>query len=191
MDHQVHEEIRLIQRNALQQLKENWKWYFLLGAGLAVIGALGIMYAFTATLISVVYLGALLVVAGFFEAMQAFRLSKWDEAFLRALLSILYIAAGFFMIFQPAINALTLTLVLAAFFVISGIMKIIFSATRHVPHKGWLLLSGIVSIFLGVLIWTQWPYSGLWVLGTLVGIELLFTGSFWIMLALKARKLSV
>jgi uncharacterized membrane protein HdeD (DUF308 family) len=175
------------QEKAINQLQKNRKWILGLGIGFSIIGALAILFSVTATIVSILYLGALLVVAGFFEGAKAFNVRTWRYALLHGLLSILYIFAGVYMILNPALNALTLTLVLAVFFIIAGIMKIIFGLTQPVLHKGWLLLSGVLSIILGILIWQQWPYSGLWVLGTLIGIEFLFTGIAWIMLAIQAK----
>jgi len=81
------------------------------------------------------------------------------------------------------LNAVTLTLLLAFFFAISGIAKIIFALAYDPPHRGWIIFNGILSILLGILIWHQWPVSGLWVIGLFVGIDALFTGWSWIILA--------
>ncbi len=174
---------------ALKQLKENSSWYLVLGISLIILGTLFIFYSFTATIVSVIYLGALITIAGIFEGVKAFKMNKWKSFFLHLFLCILYLIAGIFIALNPAVNALTLTLLLAIFFVITGIAKTIFALTQHVPHKMWILLNGILTLILGILIWMQWPVSGLWVIGMFFGIDLIFTGFTWIQLSMIAKNL--
>lgn len=176
---------------ALRQLKENWGWLMALGIAMLIIGTLAIIFSFTSTIISVIYFGALLLTAGIMEGIKSTRVSQWSTFFLHLFLSILYIVGGIFIMIHPAVNAITLTLVLAIFFVISGILRMIFSLGRQLPHRSWLFISGILTLLLGILIWQQWPYSGLWVLGTFLGIDLIFTGWTWIMLSMAAKEMKV
>ncbi len=178
-----------INPQCIAQLKENSTWYLLLGIGLVVLGTLAMIFAYTSTVFSVIYLGLLLMTVGGFEAFQAFKMSRWSLFFLHLILGILFIVGGFFMVMDPTVNAINLTLFLAIFFVVSGILKIIFAFAKHIPHKFWLVLNGVLTLVLGVLIWKQWPYSGLWVIGMFVGIDTIFTGWTWIMLSLAAKKM--
>jgi uncharacterized membrane protein HdeD (DUF308 family) len=102
---------------------------------------------------------------------------------------LLYLAVGILLLVNPLEGALALTIVLAVFLIVEGIFKII-TALRVRDHDGWgwLLASGIMSVILGLLIWAEWPASGLWVIGLLVGIQLRFTGWALVMLALAARR---
>lgn len=172
---------------ALKQLKENATWYLILGISLVIFGIFFLAYSYAATIVSIIYLGALMMAAGICEGIKSFKMNKWSNFFLHLFLSILYLVAGLFLIYNPALNAITLTLLLAIFFVVSGIAKILFSITQNVPHKNWILFSGILGIILGILIWSQWPYSGFWVIGMFVGIDLIFTGVSWIQLSLIAK----
>ena len=115
------------ERSALKQLRANWSWYFLLGLGLVALGSLALIFSFASTLFSVLYLGFLLIIVGIFETAQSFKLTEWGSFFLHLLIGLLYIAGGAFIVYDPALNALTLTLLLALFLVISGIARIIFS----------------------------------------------------------------
>lgn len=174
----------------LAQLKENSTWYLLLGIGLVILGTLALFFSYTTTVFSVVYLGLLLMTVGVFEIVQAFKVSFWSTFFLHLFLGILFFVGGLFMVLNPTLNAINLTLFLAFFFIVSGILKIIFSFAKNLPHKFWLVLNGIITVILGVLIWQQWPYSGLWVIGMFVGIDAIFTGWTWIMLSLAAKKMN-
>lgn len=176
---------------ALEQLKENRHWYLGLGIGLVILGILALVFSLISTEIMVIYLGAVLVVFGFFEVLKALKINHWSNFFLHLFLGILYIVAGIFIVTNPLANALSLTLLLAIFFVVSGLVRIVFSFTNNVHNNRWLLLNGIVTLLLGILIWAQWPYSGLWVIGTLIGIDAIFTGWTWIILSLQAKNIKV
>ena len=76
---------------------------------------------------------------------------------------------------------------MAMFFMIGGVFRIITPNVIHLPHRGWLLLSGVVTLLLGTFIWRQLPGAAVWVIGTLVGIDMIFIGWSWVMLALAAR----
>lgn len=175
----------------LRQLKENRYWYLFLGLGLIILGMLAIAYAFTSTLFSVVYLGAILFFVGVFKAGTAIKSDRWGNFFLYLFLAVLYCVSGLFIAVNPLVSALSLTLLFAILFIVSGVLKVIFSFIYHVPARGLLFFSGLIGIILGSLIWYQWPYSGLWVIGTFVGIDAVFTGWKWIMLSLAAKSIKL
>ena len=172
-----------------KQLNKNANWFLALGIGLVVMGTLALMFAYTSTIFSVMYFGILLTIMGVFEGIKAFKLSQWSSFFLHLFLGVIYTLAGLFIISNPLVNAITLTLFIAIFFVVSGISRIIFALAKHVPHQNWLILNGIITLLLGILIWAQWPVSGLWIIGMFVGIDAIFTGWAWIMLSLAAKKI--
>lgn len=174
-----------------KQLQENSNWFLFLGIGMVVVGVLAISYSTLSTLFSIVHLGILLIAMGIFEAIKAFKLSKLSTFFLHLCLGILYTIAGLFITLNPLANALSLTLLLAAFLVGSGVARLIFSFSPNIINRSWMALNGILSILIGLLIWQQWPYSGLWAIGTLVGCDALSTGITWIMLSLKTKNLVI
>ena len=174
----------------IEQLKENSNWYLVLGIGLVILGFLAITYAVAATLFSVVWFGAFLISVGIFEIIKSFKLKKYKNFALHLILGSLYALSGLFIAFYPTVNALSLTLLLAIFFIISGILKIAFAIKNKPIHKGWLIFNGILTLLIGFLIWQQWPYSGLWAIGMLVGVDAIMTGWTWIILALRVKQLS-
>jgi len=117
----------------------------------------------------------------------AFHQSKWTGILLHVVNGVLSVVAGFLLVTNPAAGALVLTLLMAMFFMIGGLFRIITPVVMHLPHRGWLLLSGVVTLLLGVFIWRQLPGAAVWVIGTLVGIDMIFIGWSWVMLALAAR----
>jgi len=172
----------------MEALSRNWGWLLALGILMVLLGGFAIAAPAVATIAVQIMLGWLLVIGGIAEGIHAFMAQGWRGFLFELLSAILYLAVGVLLLVNPVAGALALTVVLAVFLVVEGIFKIIM-AMRVRDHSGWgwLLASGILSLILGVLIWAEWPYSGLWVIGLLVGIQLLFTGWSLVMLALAAR----
>lgn len=170
-------------------LQQESHWFFLLGIGLIVLGSLAILFSAISGLISVVLLGVFLVAAGIFEGIKSSRVRMLNHFFLHLFLAVIYIIGGAIIISNPLVNEFYLTLLLAFFFIASGVMRILFPLFIHVAHKGWLLFNGAITLLLGLLIAYQWPESGLWVIGTFVGVDALITGWTWIMLSYAVKKI--
>jgi uncharacterized membrane protein HdeD (DUF308 family) len=172
----------------MEVLSKNWGWLLAFGILMIILGVIAIGTPAVATIAVQIMLGWLLIIGGIAEGIHAFMAQGWRGFLLELLSAILYLVVGVLLLVNPVAGALALTVVLAVFLIVEGIFKIIM-ALRVRDHRGWgwLLASGILSAILGVLIWAQWPASGLWVIGLLVGIQLLFTGWALVMLALAAR----
>jgi uncharacterized membrane protein HdeD (DUF308 family) len=164
-------------------------WVFLLGMGIAlmILGAVAISYSSLATLAMVLVFGILLLLGAIFEVVTAIWGRSWRGFFLHLLAGVLYLIAGVFLIDNPLMGELGLTLLIAACLLVGGILRIVLSVIERFDGWGWMLLNGVVSVVLGVAIWQRWPLSGLWVIGLFVGIEMLFSGLSWVMLGLAVR----
>jgi len=133
-------------------------------------------------------LGWLMVFDAVFHFIHAFRSKGAGHIVWKVLVAIIYLIAGIYFLMHPFLAVAVVTLVLAAFFLIEGLVNVFsYFATRKVGATYWLLLNGIVSIILAVMIWRHWPTGSLWVLGVLVGIGLLMTGLSRLMMALAIR----
>lgn len=171
----------------LHHLKSNWGWFLFLGIALIALGVIAIGASTLVTVASMIFLGALLLAGGILQIIYAFWAQKWSGFFLALLAGILYTVTGFLLFMHPAAGALSLTLLLAAFYMVGGIFRIIGALTTRFDQWGWALFSGIVMLILGLLIWQGWPATGLWIFGLFIGIDLIFYGWFWVALALGAR----
>ena len=100
-----------------------------------------------------------------------------------------YLIVGLLMVEHPVGAAAGLTLMVAAPFLVGGLLRIFVAATERFDGWGRALVNGMVTVLLGVLTWRQWPESSLWVIGLFVGIEMMFCGLSWVMLGLAARRL--
>ena len=174
---------------SLEHLRKQWNWFLALGIILMVLGILAIGASTIATVASMVFLGALLLIGGAVQIGYTFTIREWSGFFLSLLSGILYAVVGFFLVVHPTAGALSLTLLLAAFYIVGGIFRIIGAATMQFEQWGWALFSGIIKLALGLLIWVGWPATGLWVFGLFIGIDLLFYGWFWVLLSLTARNM--
>ena len=118
-----------------------------------------------------------------------FQVKTWGKFLFWALLGVLYIVAGFATFENPLLAAAILTLLLACALIASGIMRIIlgFSMKQGMPWI-WVVLSGVVTLLLGLIILAHWPVSSLYILGLLLGIDLVFAGASWIGMGLSLRK---
>lgn len=108
---------------------------------------------------------------------------------LRIVCGLLYLYLGVVMLDRPLLAATGYTLVMAFFFFASGLVRVALGLSRRFSGWGWVVLSGTVSLVLGVMIWRDLPEAALWVIGTFVGIDLLFNGWSWVMLAAAVRSI--
>lgn len=180
---------QIIQLAGAGELRRSWGWFLALGIALIVLGTIALGSSLLMTIASVFFFGWLLIIGGVMEAIHAFWRKRWAGFFLDLLTGILYVIAGWMMVTNPKESALLLTLIIAMFLVFEGVFRIVAALTARYPHWGWVLFNGVISLILGILIWRQWPYSGLWVIGLFIGIEMLLNGWSLVMLSLSARNL--
>jgi uncharacterized membrane protein HdeD (DUF308 family) len=173
----------------LERLRDHWWWFLLLGVLLVIGGIAALSTPFIATVISVGLLGGVLIVGGIITVIGAFWAGKWSAFFLQLLVGILYVMAGMVIRDVPLESVAILTLFIAAMFVVVGVFRTAVALVERFPQWGWALLNGIVTLIAGLIIYDTFPASALWVIGLLVGLELLFNGWTWIMLSLAIRNL--
>jgi uncharacterized membrane protein HdeD (DUF308 family) len=172
----------------LEALRNHWCWFLALGIAMVVLGMIAIGDAVIATVAATVLFGFLLLAGGIAQMVSAFYAGKWSGMLLHLLIGILYVIVGLMIIDRPETSAVQLTLIIAFFLIFSGIFRTVYALSERFTGWGWVLLNGAVSILLGFLVYKQWPYSGMWIIGLFVGIELIFNGWAWIMLSLFLRK---
>ncbi|MBS0380920.1 MAG: HdeD family acid-resistance protein [Proteobacteria bacterium] len=170
-------------------VRSQWGWMLVLGICLLILGILGVIYSLAFTITSVLVFGWILVIAGIIGGIQAIRHRKTtDHVFLYVLNAVLSIVLGVMLLRSPVAGAVILTLLLAMYFIVAAVFRIVMAfRMRGVPGWGWMLFDGIVTLILGILIWAQWPVSGLWVIGLFIGIDLIVVGWSQIMMAFAVR----
>lgn len=144
---------------------------------LAALGLICLLASFTATMATVIFFGALLLAAGVVQLVHS--LTARSEDFLVGTISGgLYCLVGVLMVIDPVSGAIGLTLLLGVFFLASGILRVFvaFSARRLGLAAGWHFTGAAITLIMGLLILSGWPAIGNWLIGLLLGVELLFAG---------------
>lgn len=171
----------------IEEARQNWSWFLAFGLLLMALG-IGIMsFSYYATVFSVILFGFFLMGAGIVQIIQAFLARKWSGLFLSLVLGILYLIAGFLCATKPAMAAVTLTLWIAALCFIIGISRMLISLLIRFDHWGWVFFNGLITFLLGAMIYSDWPVSGLWVIGLFIGVDMFLSGWSWVILSLSAR----
>jgi uncharacterized membrane protein HdeD (DUF308 family) len=175
-----------------KHVKSFWLCFLMLGILLVVCGTAAIVvppFTVASTLITVIVLGVLLMVGGIVTIVSSFWIGRWSGMLLHMLAGILYLVAGFVISEKPGASLAVMTLFIAATFIVLGAFRIASAIALRFPQWGWVLLNGIITMMLGMVIYRNFPESKLWVIGLIVGIEMLFNGLNWIMLSMAIRKI--
>jgi uncharacterized membrane protein HdeD (DUF308 family) len=147
------------------------------GFAVILLGVLAIMVPFVSGIAASTMIAVLITAAGMSMTMYAFKAGSFGKGLMQFLFGGITVVCGVLMFMAPMINMLTLTGVLMVYFLIDGIFTIVSGVKgRPAPGWGWVIVSGISSIVLAVLLWRQWPDSGTYAVGLLVGIRLIFAG---------------
>jgi uncharacterized membrane protein HdeD (DUF308 family) len=172
-----------------QHVKSCWCCFLMLGILLVACGSVAIVIPPFFTVVTAMVLGIVLMVAGLVTIVSSFWIGKWSGMLLHLLAGIFYLVAGFVVSERPVETALLITLFIAVMFIVLGSFRIVSALVVRFPQWGWVLFNGIITLLLGIVIYRHLRESFLWVIGILVGVELLLNGWSWIMLALAVRKI--
>ena len=171
----------------LDEIHHSWGWFVACGIALIVLGSICILGEVTATLVTVLAFGWLLLVAGVFALIQAFRSRTWRGFLLYVLSALLRGLTGYLLIRYPFAGEFSLTLLLASFFIVGGAFRAIGAGTLRFPRWGWAVFSGIVSVALGILLLTHLPVSSFWFIGLAIGVDLILDGTSFVVLGAALR----
>jgi uncharacterized membrane protein HdeD (DUF308 family) len=169
--------------------RTRWGWFVALGIAQLVLGIIAWFDVIAFTIAGVIFIGALLVVAGAFQVVHAFMDREWGGFALHLLVGVLYVIGGFLLMDDPLPGAVVVTILVAAALIVGGILRIVIGVRhRHMPGWGLMLAGGVISLVVGVMLYLMLPWSGLWVVGTLIAIELIMHGVSWIQFGLTLRR---
>ena len=162
-----------VMREAMREtVKRHSLWYLIQGALMVIAGVLALIYPLVSTVAVVLFLGWLLIISGMFDARRV------PHFWLQLVSVALSVIIGVLFLRDPGQALLVLTLLLIVFLMVEGISKVIFSLTiRPFPNWGWVLASGIIGILLALYLWASLPITAIWLLGVLLGIQLICEGA--------------
>ncbi len=166
-------------------------WSIALGVLMIILGIIAILAPWEFGLLIVLVVGWAAIFNGVAQLIFAFRAHSGGRAILEAILGLIYIVAGIYLLMHPAGGLLALTLLLACFLLVYGIVALVLAFhMRPLRGWGWILVDAIVTILLGILIWAHWPLNTEWVVGTLFGISIIMSGVTRLMIAMAFRRLA-
>lgn len=173
----------------IEGLRQKWGWLLALGILMVLLGSFAFFMAVAATIGTVLVLGWLLVISGIVEAIHAFRVHRWSGMFLHLIGGVVGVLVGLLVVTHPASGALAWTLLFASFLSVTGLFRLIAAIRLKFPNWGWAAFDGAVTLVAGIVIWAEWPWSGLWVLGVAVGVSLILRGWAYAMFAMAIHHL--
>jgi uncharacterized membrane protein HdeD (DUF308 family) len=175
----------------MQEATGNAGFLIFLGIVTVIFGFVAIASPLITGVAVAVFVGFLLLGSSVAQIIHAFKSKQWGTGFWGTVIGVLGVVAGLLMIFRPIVGLVTMTMLLATYFLVDGVSEII-AAFRIKPDQGWgwVFVNGIIAIMLGFMLWRQWPISGAWAIGLLVGIHILITGWSMIILGVGARRIA-
>src|SRR6266446_1911055 len=174
-------------REAMRQTVKRYSlWYFVEGILLVAAGVLAIIYPVISSASVVFLLGWLLIVSGILQGLSLVGARHVPHFWLQLISVILAVLIGLLFLRDPGQGLLTIALLLIVFFMVEGISKVVFALTiRPMPGWGWVLSSGLLGIILSLFLWVGLPVTAVWLIGLLLGIELISVGAAIALLAWK------
>lgn len=180
-----------VRNGLIDGIKGNSRWFTGLGLLCLVLGLAAIAFPWVAALSLSMAIGVILIVIGVTQVFQAFAVPQWRGFAPSLLLASLALIIGGIMAFYPTAGTVTLATLVMVYLLLAGAVKIAFAwRARPALGWGWILMSGIVSLVLGLLMFLQVIITLPWMLGLLIGIDLIFTGIWILVLSYAAKRLS-
>jgi uncharacterized membrane protein HdeD (DUF308 family) len=176
-------------RGVAETIRGNSGWFLALGIIFIVGGIVAIIAPMISSVVVAAIIGVALALVGIAQIIQAWQMRSWAGFAWQLIIGIVVLIAGLDIWLNPIAGAITLTLFVALMFIVKGVFQLMLGF-RMRPHEGWrwIVGAGVIAILAGVLILLGWPFSGFFLLGTLAGISLIFSGWSYVMVALAARR---
>jgi uncharacterized membrane protein HdeD (DUF308 family) len=171
-----------------EAVKKHATWYLVQSALMILAGALALLFPSVSSRAVAFYVGWLLIISGVLQAISLIDAHDVPHFWLQLLSVVLFMVVGLLFLHNPGAGLLSLTLLLTVLLMVEGFSKVIFSLTiRPLPSWGWVFASGIIGILLAFYLWTNTPVAALWLLGVLLGIQLICEGVALGVLAWRAH----
>ena len=166
---------------AIERLRGKWAAITAFGVLLVVLGAAALFFSLLATVVTVTLNGVLFLIAGAAEIGVGMHSREWGRFFLWVIGGVLYVAAGVLCIVNPVVASIPLTLLLGVGLIAAGLVRAYLAWRLPADHpRGLVFLAAAVTILLGLIIVSLWPLDSVYVLGALLGVDLLFHGVGWV-----------
>ncbi|MDT6939288.1 HdeD family acid-resistance protein [Brucella pseudogrignonensis] len=175
--------------NLPTEVTTKWGWFVALGVALLILGGIAFGNLVLATVVSVYYVGIMMLVAGIIEIIHAFGVKTWGGFFFWLLSGLLYAAAGIVAFTNPFLAASVFTIFLAAALIGAGVFRIWMGfKSKPAAGWGWIVAAGVITTLAGLVIAMQWPVNSLFILGLFLAIDLIFQGWSFIAFGLGIKR---
>jgi len=171
------------------EIHRSWGWILALGIAFVLCGTACIVGANIATYATILFFGWLLLVSGVAALIHAFTVGNWRGSLLYLLSALLRGFTGYLMVRYPETGAVSMTLVLASFFVVGGLFRAVGAGMIQFPRWSWFAFSGLLSFALGVMLLVQLPASSVWFIGFALGVDAIVEGASLIGFAMAIHRL--
>jgi uncharacterized membrane protein HdeD (DUF308 family) len=163
-------------------MRDKWGWFVALGIVLLLCGGIALGNLFAATVVSVYYVGMLMLIGGIAHLGHAFQVRGWEHVLFWVLSGLLYAMAGIFAFANPLLASAALTLFLAVALIIAGTFRVwVGRKLKGTNGWIWMVIGGVVTALAGFAIAIGWPANSLWILGLFLALDLIFQG--WTLVA--------
>jgi uncharacterized membrane protein HdeD (DUF308 family) len=161
------------------------------GILLILLGLVAIAAPLDTSVLAIKVIAGVMVLGGIAHFVHSWESEGLGRLLWALLVACLYVAAGLWVWSHPLAGVVSMALVLGFVFVAEGVMALVaYALDRPVVRSEWLLVNGALSLILGLMIINRWPSNALWVIGALVGVNLLVTGVSRLMMAVSARRVA-
>ena len=176
-------------REALRDTVKKYSlWYLIEGVLLVVAGILAVVFPAISSTAVIFLIGWVLIVSGVLQGISLIGAGQVPYFWLQLISAVLALLVGFLMVNHPEQSLVAITLLLIVFLMIQGLAKVVFALSiRPFPNWGWVLASGLVGVVLSVVLWGSLPGTALWLIGLLIGIQLIAEGAATAYLAWRVR----
>jgi uncharacterized membrane protein HdeD (DUF308 family) len=173
----INAEVQLMQRQMQGYLQTYWKLFLAEGVFFIILGLCAIVIPQFFTVAIVIFLGWILLLGGIVHVSRAFIFSSMPGFGWWLFMGVLQVVVGYLFITKPVAGALTLTMLMTAFFALEGVAKISLALMmKPLANWGFILFSGITALVFALIIWISWSESAHWLLGLFLGINMVFMG---------------
>ena len=161
----------------IEEVEKSWTWLLGIGALLVVLGVVCVGTARTATTVSIMVFGWILVFSGIAWFVGTFQARSWGGVFLYLLNALIRGTTGYFLLRHPDAGAEAVTILLASLFVVGGIFRIVAASLIQFPRWAWTVVSGVIAVILGFVLLSDYRNTSTFFIGMAIGIDLIFDGS--------------